>query len=152
MKNKLYTENGRLSDYGKDTFGNIKNIVAEILNTAQDESETRLLGSLLFSYIGDLVSTKAQIFIDRQKSHLWQMTDDEFQAYLDDKYKDVVAELIRQKKLPFYSMTQEECDRYQPIAKKSCEETMKEIQEMLDKQANEPHYIGPMPDPRIRYR
>lgn len=54
---KLFTENGFLSDSGKDTFAQFldKEIVM-LLNSAESESELRLIGSLIMQRVGNLTA------------------------------------------------------------------------------------------------
>ncbi len=57
MENKFYKNNGFLSEYGDDYFGQyIYREIKSVLDNAKSESDARLLGSLLQKYVGDMVT------------------------------------------------------------------------------------------------
>ena len=143
MKSKLTDEQGRLTDVGKESFRVLfLEQVHDILNCAETEEEARILGANLSSFVADLISKKVLEFhVARAKvSKLWKMSDDEFEAYLTEKYKDVVAERVNEGKTPFFSMNEKEVERYNSIAKRK----MRELRDEMDKEKlarqNEPTY------------
>lgn len=57
MKNKLFTEGGFLSDFGKVSFALILDKeVGNLLAEAESENELRIIGSLIQQRVGQLVT------------------------------------------------------------------------------------------------
>lgn len=56
---KLYKENGFLSEYGDSVFSEyLDKEVNVLLNSASNENELRLIGSLIAKRVGDIVSNR----------------------------------------------------------------------------------------------
>lgn len=83
---KIFTENGFLSDDGEKAFSeSLDERIKSLLSSAEDVNELRLIGSLIQKRVGDLTSKLIQ---DKDKtSNFDLMSDDEFNEYLDNKYK-----------------------------------------------------------------
>lgn len=131
--NELFNEQGQLTEYGQETFERtLKAPIQEILNCSESEAEARVLGGNLSSFVADLISKKVMAFQDERAktSKLWKMSDDEFETYLTEKYKDVVVERVNEGKTPFFSMNEKEVERYNPIAKRK----MRELRDEMDKE------------------
>ncbi len=119
MKYKdIVNESGQLTDEGKKLFDSHLEI-DNILSIAHSEAEIRTLGSIISSHIGNLVSFKVSEFI-LKGNLLWKMTDDEFEQFIKNKYPSL-----------FISMTEEEVERFDPIAKKRMENVNEEIRKSL---------------------
>ncbi len=132
-KRSLFNEQGQLTEFGREILKNYFDVnIALTLGTADDEAEVRTIGSCLMSFVADAVNKKIMDFKaqDAKVSKLWQMNDGEFEAYLENKYKDVVAERVSQGLTPFYSMNDSEVQRYHPIAKAK----MRELRDEMDKE------------------
>ena len=119
--NKLYKENGFLSEYGKGNFEKyLDKEVKMLLKTGDSENEINLIGSLIMKRIGDLIFDQIQSKkkIDNKFKY---MNDKEFELYLASKYGP--QWLLK-------SLTTEEYERCPPIS----QEKIKEIMEKKAKQ------------------
>ncbi len=143
-KRSLFNEQGQLTEFGRAILGNYFDVnIALTLGTADNEAEARTIGACLSSYVAELISKKVQAFHEEaaKMGELWKMSDDEFKAYLTEKYKDVVAELINEGKPPFFSMNQKEVERYDSIAKKEMRKLRDEMDKEKEKMAQDIHHM-----------
>jgi hypothetical protein len=138
MNNRsLFNEQGQLTDFGKAILKNYFDVnIALTLDTADNEAEARTMGSCLMAFVADAVNKKVMAFQAEtaKMGKLWEMSDDEFETYLTEKYKDVVAERVNEGKTPFFSMNEKEVERYHPIAKRKMRELRDEMDEEKAKQ------------------
>lgn len=134
MKDKKYfTETGFLTPEGKELISGFEAEITKILNQVDGEQPVRIMGSILTKLVGEAVSSKLlKILTAKNKkekilSDLFKMTDEEFQKYLDDKYRPTYGETWTFK----VSLTKEEGIRYQPIVSKNTAEAMKESNRIM---------------------
>lgn len=114
---KLFKENGMLSAAGEDNFAQfLDGDIIVLLNDAEDESELRLIGSLIQQRVGKLVTDAIQ---SRRGaiSKLSKMTDAEFETYLEEKYGS---------KWRLKSLTPEEFERFPKLSKEKIEDLLEE--------------------------
>jgi hypothetical protein len=81
--NNLFTENGFLSDIGKETFSQILDKEINILlNDAKSENEARLITSLIYQRIGNITADYiAKLMVPKSL-----MSKEEYSQFLVDKY------------------------------------------------------------------
>ena len=88
---KFFTDNGFLSEYGKEDFEMyLDKEINIILNTTKNENELRILGSLICKRVQDKVLehiTRAA----QEENKLNAMTDEQFYSFLEEKYGDAWA-------------------------------------------------------------
>lgn len=93
MKSKWFKENGFLSDEGDKAFLEVKTELENLLDTDEVRdmtiSELQTLGSCLAKLTADRIHDKI-VHRQRMTSELETMTDDQFYAYLKDKYGEHV--------------------------------------------------------------
>lgn len=75
---KMYKENGMISAEGERIFQEILDSkIAVILKQAENETELRILGSLIASRVGDAVADRAQA-MQQITNKFTAMNDDQF--------------------------------------------------------------------------
>lgn len=118
--NKLYKENGLLSEHGVHVTHNVKMAVWKLLRMEEDvkhmdESQLRVLGGVLQKIVGDLISERIQERNEITK-HLAAMEDAEFERLLKKKYGD---------RWMLVSLEPEELERIKPIAEEEIKRILK---------------------------
>jgi hypothetical protein len=59
MNDKLFKQNGFLSEFGEEAFQDyLDQRVHFLLNTAESESELRLIGSLIMNRVGNMIADR----------------------------------------------------------------------------------------------
>ncbi len=124
--NKLFSENGQLTEHGQNVFDQQLGGLEKLLNHATNEAELRIIGCLIASYAGNLVSKRVLDY--SAPDSFWKMSDEDFMAYL-----------VKEHESPLFTMSKAECDRYAPIAEKRA----KEIKEKCDEVARRMPYLPP---------
>jgi replication fork clamp-binding protein CrfC len=83
---KLFTEGGFLSDEGKRVFSEVlDSSVFKLLDGAANESELRLIGSLIQQRVGALV-TNTVVAKTQKLAQLRSMSKADWKVYLTEKY------------------------------------------------------------------
>ena len=102
---KLYKENGFLSEYGEDTFSQyLDKEINVLLNSAKNENELRLIGSLIYKRVGDILADRIRDK-NRIKSKFDAMSNEEFYSYLKNKYgylKLILKNLLQRLRLRIF--------------------------------------------------
>ncbi len=108
---KYFQENGFLSSQGECLVSLIVNSLNRLMTSPEINNmsiqELQILGSNLSKIVGDNISKSIVVKI-KEKNELFNMTDDEFELYLKNKY---------QSKWPLVSLTQLELDRLPKLSK-----------------------------------
>lgn len=83
---KLFKENGMISEEGERVFQEILDSkIAVILKQAENETELRILGSLIMGRVGNAITDQIQAK-QAIKNKFDTMSDDQFYGYLRAKY------------------------------------------------------------------
>jgi len=90
--NKMYKENGLLSEHGQVVTSPVKLAVYKLLNQDEeikqmDESQLRVLGGVLQKIVADQISERIQ-FKNEVAKKMSEMEDAEFERLLKKKYGD----------------------------------------------------------------
>lgn len=142
--NKLYKENGLLSEGGEVVTHPVKMAVYKLLNQDEQvkqmgESELRVLGGCLQKIVGDLISERIQ-FKNEVAKKLAAMKDEEFENYLKEKYGD---------RWILVSLTEEELDRVPRLSEEQIQNALEQGRRDREAAANAPI---PYIDPGLRFR
>lgn len=115
--NKLFKENGMLSAYGEETFARfLDGEILTLLNAAEDESELRIISSLIMQRVGNL--TADRITVKKKAADIFaKMSDQQFEEYLQEKYGDDWR---------LRSLTQAEFDRVRPLSQEKIRKLLEE--------------------------
>jgi hypothetical protein len=112
--NDYVSEGGVLTENGKQLFEGAKSNLSNFLNVAGSSQELIVLGSILMKEVSELISAEQTKFHQKTlaKEALWQMSDEEFEGFLHNKYpnEDPAKDLFLKNR-----MTNEELERYSPI-------------------------------------
>lgn len=127
---KLFNENGFLSEYGAESFKQLDDEINVLLNSANDETELRLIGTLIQKRVGDAISNKAQAKKEIAAKFA-SMTDEQFEGYLKAKYG---------KNWLLVSLTPEEFARVPRLTKEDIENALEK-----GRQAMEDYYRNTAP-------
>jgi hypothetical protein len=115
--NKLFKENGFLSEEGERVFKEILDgKIATLLKQGTSENEIRIIGGLIQKRVGDAVADAVQVRREIVSKYA-AMTDKQFQAYLVAKYGD---------NWMFQSLTPDELDRCPKLQSQEIENILKE--------------------------
>lgn len=111
--NKLFTEAGFLSDEGKRVFSEtLDSSVFKLLDEASNESELRLVGSLIQQRVGALIAN-AVAAKNQKLAQLRSMSKEDWRVYLTAKYGDnyLFTSLTPEEYECLPSLTKEEIDK-----------------------------------------
>lgn len=137
---KLYKENGLLSEYGQVVTSPVKIAIYKLLNQQEDvktmsENELRTLGGALQKIVGDLISDRVQ-FKKEVARKMAELSDAQFESLLKEKYGE---------RWMLVSLTDEEFDRLPRLSKedmqKAIDEGIKARNEAID--ATPAVYLNP---------
>lgn len=114
---KIFDDRGFLTEEGNNTSQmiSLKHALGEMLE-AMSINELQTMGCILQKIVGDMVSSTIQ-HKTSETNKLFNMTDEEFQKHLEDKYSPIYG-----KDWQFRSLTDEESERYESIAKKMADD------------------------------
>src|ERR1017187_9288398 len=121
MKSKWFKENGILSNEGEKAMIEVRDELDNFLDHDEVEdmsvSELQTLGACLANFVADRIHKK---IIRRHQMHnrLEAMTDEEFYAYLKEKYGDHIWQ--------FCTLTPEELARCPTLSPEDFEKIMQE--------------------------
>jgi len=140
---KLFDERGFLTEEAKKSPQVIafKRACEEMLKDAESLNDFQITGSILHKIVGDTVSDAMQ-HKRNETNKFSQMTDEEFENYLEDKYLPLFGEHWSLKA----SLSKEEFERYGIISKKKIEAAFEEMKTEAENRKR--HYTGIQP----RYR
>jgi|SRR6185369_5116035 len=118
--NKLYKENGLLSEHGENVTYPLKDALQRILFhndiRALSEYELRTLGGALQKIVGDAISERTQAKRELA-SKFAAMSDDDFYAHLKNRYGE---------KWMLVSLNNEEFERLPRLSKEEIEAALEE--------------------------
>lgn len=138
---KVFDEKGGFTEHGNSLLLDFQYGLAQVMTTDEvfhmSESELRLLGSLLSSVIGNVISARIARKLQISSSFT-TMTDAEFESYLENKYGVSWR---------FMSLTEEEMVRVPKLTDEQIKEALEEG--ARDRKSVE-DFQGSLIDPSIR--